>query len=216
MAADGLSNRDYKISSNMELGIKYSIGSYSIIGHPLRNGEKPIGKIGENAIIRSHTVIYSGTQIGSNFQTGHGVLIRENCVIGDNVSIGSHSVIEDSVIIEDGVRIHSNCFIPQNTIIKKNAWIGPSVTMVNDPHPPCAECMKGPLIGENAIIGANVTILDHIIIESNSLIGAGTVIVKNVENSTVVKSNINYSINSIKDLKCSENIKDKPYKNDCE
>ena len=77
--------------------------------------------IGDNSVIRSHTVIYMGNVIGSDCKTGHGVLIRENNVIGNSVSIGSHTVIEHDVIVEDNVRIHSQAFIPEYSILKKGS-----------------------------------------------------------------------------------------------
>ncbi|MCD6171912.1 MAG: hypothetical protein J7J36_05850 [Thermoplasmata archaeon] len=76
-----------------QIGKNAKIGEYVLLGVEPR---KPTTKliIGDNAIIRSHTVIYAGNKIGNNFQTGHAALLRENNVIGNNVSVGSHSVIE--------------------------------------------------------------------------------------------------------------------------
>ena len=96
------------------LGENVEIGKYVLLGiMPTKN--KPVRKlqIGDNSIIRSHTVIYDGNKIGKNFQTGHGVMIRENNEIGDNVSIGTNSTVERDNKIGNQVRIHSNCFIPE-------------------------------------------------------------------------------------------------------
>jgi UDP-3-O-[3-hydroxymyristoyl] glucosamine N-acyltransferase len=193
------------IYKNAKIGNNSEIEDYCVVGHKLRDGTQPALVIGSNALIRSNSVIYSGNKIGNNVQMGHGILIRENCVIGNNVSIGSHSVIENNVSIEDDVRIHSNCFIPQYTVIKKGAWIGPGVNMVNDPHPPLAKDMIGPIIGENAKIGAGVIILDHLAIGENSLIGAGTIVTKNVEKNTILRNIMEYKTSNIRDLK------DNPY-----
>src|SRR6266704_2529319 len=59
--------------------------------------------IGDNAIIRSGTVIYSGVTIGSHFDCSHNVVIRENCTIGDFVYVKA-----DTVIMKQ-VRIGSHC-----------------------------------------------------------------------------------------------------------
>ena len=148
--------------------------------------------IGDNSVIRSHTVIYMGNVIGSDCKTGHGVLIRENNVIGNSVSIGSHTVIEHDVIVEDNVRIHSQAFIPEYSILKKGSWIGPNAVLTNAKYPlsqNVKDSLKGPTICENAIIGANSTILPGIQIGSNSLVGAGSVVTKNVGPGKIVAGN---------------------------
>jgi len=149
-------------------------------------------KIGINSNIRQPTVIYPGNEIGDNFQTGHFITIRENNKIGNNVSIGSHSNIEHHIIIEDNVRIHSNCFIPEYSILKHDCWIGPNVVLTNAKYPKSIDVkdnLVGPTIGENAMIGANSTILPGIKIGKHALIGAGTVVVRNVQEYEIVIGN---------------------------
>ena len=104
---------------NVSLGKNAVIGEYVELGVQPKHPTADL-TIGDQATIRSHTVIYAGNKIGNNFQTGHGVLIRENNCIGDNVSVGSHTVMERENVIEDHVRIHSMCFIPEFVIIKKD------------------------------------------------------------------------------------------------
>ena len=196
-----------------EIGENAKIGEYVLLGvEPRKPAEKLV--IGNNAVIRSHTVIYAGNKIGDNFQTGHGALIRENNVIGNNVSIGSHTVVERENIIEDDVRIHSHCFIPEFVIIKKKAWIGPRVTILNVLHPPCPrweECAKNVVIEENAKIGGNVTILPRVKIGKNSLIGAGSVVTKDVPPDSVVAGNPARVIKKVKELECILGYYKTPY-----
>jgi acetyltransferase-like isoleucine patch superfamily enzyme len=136
--------------------------------------------------IRSHSIIYAGTEIGSGLETGHGIMIREGNKIGNDCSIGTNSVLENDNSIGNNVRIHSNVFIPQYTVIENNAWIGPNVVLTNDPHPPCAKCMKGPIIKRYARIGAHSTILPKLTIGENSLVGAGSLVTKDVPPNSVV------------------------------
>ena len=99
------------IHPNVHLGFGAELSAYVIVGVPPRghlSGDLET-RIGEGAVIRSHTVIYAGNVIGKHFQTGHGVLIRELNDIGDEVSVGSHMVIEHHVRLGDGVRIHNQC-----------------------------------------------------------------------------------------------------------
>lgn len=160
-------------------------------------------KIGINSNIRQPTIIYSGNEIGDNFQTGHFVTIRENNKIGNNISIGSHSNIEHHIIIEDNVRIHSNCFIPEYSILKHNCWIGPNVVLTNAKYPKSIDVkinLVGPTIEEYAIIGANSTILPGIKIGKHALIGAGTVVVRNVQEYEIIIGNPGKKIGDIRKI----------------
>lgn len=195
-----LDNHTYK---NTKLGKNSKIDKFVIIGKPSKAKTNKLTKIGKNAIIRSHSVLYEGNIIGDNFQAGHGVLIRENNKIGHNVSVGSHSIVEHNVIIGNNVRIHSNVFIPEFSTLKDNCWIGPGVTLTNAKYPNSPltkQQLKGSIIESSAIIGANSTILPGITIGRKSLVGAGTVVTKNIPPEKIVSGNpgkITKSINQI-------------------
>lgn len=195
----------FKKYRNVILKPGFIIEDFVIIGKP-PEGEKDGSletTVGINAVIRSHTVIYSGNIIGDNFRTGHHVMIRENNVIGDNVSIGTHSVIEHDVKIGNNVRIHSNVFIPEYSVLEDDSWIGPNVVLTNALYPlsnNVKQNLKGPLIKEKAKIGANCTILPGIIIGRNSLVGAGSVVTKNVRDNLVVVGNPAKVINDMSNL----------------
>jgi len=206
-----------KIYKNVIIGKNAQIGEFVVIGKPpkgYQDGELKT-KIGDNCVIRSHTVIYAGNKIEANFQTGHGVNIRECNEIGDNVSIGTHSIIEHHVQIEDNVRIHSNVFIPEYSYLKEGCWIGPCVTLTNVLHPLCPkakECVKGATIGKNTKIGANTTILPDITIGKNCLVGAGSLVTKNLIDDNYIYAGVPVKrIKHIRDLTCPYNLMDRPY-----
>lgn len=210
--------KTFKIYPNVSLGENGIIEDFVVIGKNFL--DKDVKQryrtvIGNDYLIRSHTVIYNNNKIGRNFKTGHHVLIRESNIIGDNVSIGSGTVIEHHVKIGNNVRIHSQSFIPEYSILEDNCWLGPNVVLTNSYHPKCPhskECLKGPIIKRNAKIGANVTILPRVIIGDNALVGAGAVVISNVKPNSVVAGNPAKTIKSIGDLVCLTGITDKPYR----
>jgi acetyltransferase-like isoleucine patch superfamily enzyme len=159
--------------------------------------------IGDNAVIRSHSVIYSGNKIGNNFQSGNKSNIRELNEIGDYVSIGTLSVVEHHVKIGNGVRIHTQVFIPEYSILEDECWLGPNVVLTNAKYPKSLNSkkqLKKVCIKKRAIIGANSTLLPGVIVGENSLVGAGSVVTSDILDNIVVAGNKAVTINKIEKL----------------
>jgi acetyltransferase-like isoleucine patch superfamily enzyme len=195
----------YVMHPGVVLGPGSTVEEYCIIGVPLRDpqGTGAATVIGAGAHIRSHTVIYAGNRIGAHFQTGNKVNIREYNEIGDHVSIGTLSVIEHHVRIGDHVRIHSQVFVPEYSVLEEGAWLGPNVVLTNAKYPLSPEAKKhlrGPVIRRGAKIGANTTILPGVVIGENALIGAGSVVVKDVPAGSVMAGSPARLIKNIADL----------------
>lgn len=170
-------------------------------------------RIGMHGLIREGTIIYRATTIGDHFQTGHHALIREENIIGNNVSIGTNTVLESGNKIGNNVRIHSLCFL-ENTTIGNDVFIGPHVVFTDDPHPACPrykECVLGAIVEDNVSIGANSTILPGIQIGRNSLIGAGSVVTKDVPPNSVMAGVPAKRIKEINELECFKGFYKKPY-----
>lgn len=177
----------------VQVGDDPTIDPWVILGYPASGA--PAGlilRIGRGAIIRSHTVIYAGSVIGDEFRTGHGSLVRESNDIGDRVSIGSHSVIEHHVRLADGVRIHTGAFIPEFSVLEEGAWVGPHVAFTNATYPLARDAkrsLRGPHLMPGSKIGANATLLPGIVIGTGALVGAGSVVVRDVPDGTIVAGN---------------------------
>ncbi len=162
------------------LGERAIIEDFCVIGIPPVGSDGPVETIiGDDAVIRTHTVIYAGNVIGDRFQTGNKANIRESNRIGDDVSIGTLSVIEHHVRIENGARVHTQAFVPEYSVLEAGCWIGPHAVLTNARFPlaPGAkDSLAGPVIERRAMIGANVTLLPGVRIGAGSLIGAGSVV----------------------------------------
>lgn len=141
--------------------------------------------IGKNSLIRSETIIYGENCIAHDFQTGHRVTIRERSQIGHHVRIGTLSDIQGNCEIGNYVNMHSNVHIGQKSIIKDYVWIFPYVILTNDPNPPSEELL-GVTIDEFAIISTGTIVLPGKHIGTEALVGAGSIVTKNVGAGKVV------------------------------
>jgi acetyltransferase-like isoleucine patch superfamily enzyme len=187
---------DYRaiLKKNVMIGENSFVGSDCILGEFLGdffkdriNKEHPL-VVGNNAVIRSGTIIYGDTQIGENFQTGHRATIREKSVIGHCVSIGTISDLQDQCILGDYVRLHSNVFLGQFSKLHNYVWIFPNVVLTNDPTPP-SDTLLGVEIFEYAVVGAGSVILPGKTIGKDALVGAGAVVTKDVAEGMAVVGN---------------------------
>lgn len=185
------------------------LGSFVIVGESAGAEAASVRPtvIGAQAHVRSHTVIYAGNRIGDRFQTGHGVLVREDNVIGHDVSIGSGTVVEHHVTIGNGVRIHSQAFIPEYSQLDDDCWIGPNVVITNAKYPrsPGVKAnLQGVHVCRKAKVGANATLLPGVVIGEGALVGAGSVVTKDVAPGSVVAGNPAREISRIERLPYDE------------
>ena len=194
---------DTKIGKNSTIGANCIIGEYQMDFYLDHQYHKHELKIGENAIIRSGCIIYSGSQIGDHFQAGHQVTIRENAMIGNHVSAGTLSDIQGHCKIGNYVRMHSNVHVGQASEIDDCCWIFPYVVLTNDPTPP-SEIELGVHIHPFAIVATNSIVLPGVDIQSDSLIGAGTIVNKDVEKYQVVVGNPGKCKGDIRNIKNRE------------
>lgn len=182
---------------NSLIGKNSSIGSHCIIGHPPKKtttgkdithnsprvkdfllNEKTV--IGDNSIIRSHSVIYSHVKAGNNFTTGHRVLIREHTRIGNSVTIGSGAIIDGYAQIGDRSQIQSNCYIAQSVSIGKYVFIAPCTSFYDNKKMilDVKEDLLGAKIEDYVRMGGGCIILPGINIGKFAMIGAGSVVTK--------------------------------------
>jgi len=138
-------------------------------------------KIGTGTVLRHFINLY-GCSIGRNCMIGTFVEIQKGVVIGNNVRVQSHSFICEGVTIEDDV------------------FIGHGVMFINDNHPRANTPWKllPVKVNEGASIGTNATILGGVTIGERALVGAGSVVTKNVLPYSIVVGNPAQVIGKVK------------------
>jgi acetyltransferase-like isoleucine patch superfamily enzyme len=160
---------------------------------------------GEDLVMLSGSVIYNGVVLGSHARLGHNAIIREQNLIGDHFSLWSNSIVDYGCRIGNNVKVHCNVYVAQYTVLEDDVFLAPGVSIANDPHPGCAfssSCMKGPTIRRGAKIGVNVTILPFVTIGEGALIGAGSVVTRDIPDGVVAVGNPARVVRSIETLTC--------------
>ena len=115
------------------------------------------------------------------------------CTFGKDVFVGPFVEIQKNTIIGDLTRIQSHTFICEGVTIGKDCFIGHGVMFINDlfdgkSHHEGDWIKRSTTIGNNVRIGSNATILP-VNIGENVVIGAGSVVTKDVPSGTIVKGN---------------------------
>ena len=129
-------------------------------------------------------------------EIGEGTRIHDQvniykCKIGKNCKIDAYVYIEEGVEIGDNCKIRPFVFIPTGVIIEDNVFIGPNVTFTNDKYPRVGgEWRLLPIrVKRGASIGANSIIIAGVTIGENALVGAGSIVTKDVPSNAVVAGN---------------------------
>jgi acetyltransferase-like isoleucine patch superfamily enzyme len=141
----------------------------------------PNVKVGKDVNIYDFVNLY-GCAIGDNTKIGHFVEIQKGARIGKNCKISSHTFICEGVTIEDDV------------------FIGHNVTFTNDIYPRASNengelqtaddwACEPTVVKQGASIGSGATLLPKVTVGENAIIGAGSVVTKNVPAGTIVAGN---------------------------
>jgi len=141
----------------------------------------PSVKLGKGVKLSKFINLY-GCEVGDETKIGAFVEIQKNATVGKNCKISSHSFICEGVTIEDGV------------------FIGHSVTFINDSYPRATTeggalqtesdwKVERTVIKKGASIGSGSTILANVTVGENAIIGAGSVVTKDVPPNAIVAGN---------------------------
>ena len=132
------------------------------------------------------------TVVGTGTTIWQFVVILPEATIGTNCNINSHTFIENKVKIGNGVTIKCGVYLWDGIEIEDDVFIGPNATFVNDNYPRSKKYPENFLntkICKGASIGANATILGGIVIGEYAVVGAGSVVTKDVPPYTMVFGN---------------------------
>lgn len=173
------------VHSNVFLGDRVKVGAYCELGVPTPLGDGSPLVIGDDSLIRSHSVFYESSSFGNGLTTGHRVTVREKTIAGISFQIGTLSEIQGDCTVGDYVRFQSNVFVGKTTAIGNFVWILPYVVLTNDPTPP-SNMLMGCTIEDYASVAAAAIVLPGVVVGHHSLVAAQACVTKDVPPNKVV------------------------------
>lgn len=158
---------------------------FVLLGFAYRKGCEPL-RLGDYAVVRSHSVIYADVTIGHHFKCGHGAVVRAQTQIGDYGVLGNQTIVEGKVSIGNGARIMSGVYIPTRSRIGNFVFVGPGTTFLNDKYPMRQrDDPVGPTLEDHCCIGGGVILGPGVTVGAKSFIAAGCLIHKDVPPNTL-------------------------------
>ena len=149
--------------------------------------------------MNSWNSIADDVKLGANVRLSRFINLY-GCEIGDDTKIGAFVEIQKNAAVGKRCKISSHTFICEGVVIEDNVFIGHGVTFINDTYPR-ATAANGELqteddwkvaptvIHKGASVGSAATILCNLSIGENAIVGAGSVVTKNVPPNAVVAGN---------------------------
>jgi acetyltransferase-like isoleucine patch superfamily enzyme len=122
------------------------------------------------------------------------------CTIGDETKIGAFVEIQKNATVGRRCKISSHTFVCEGVTIEDNVFIGHSVTFINDTYPRATTSegelqtesdwrVEATLVKRGASVGSGSTILSKVVIGENSIVGAGSVVTRDVPPNVIVAGN---------------------------
>lgn len=149
--------------------------------------------------MRKYLTISKDVKLGKNVKLSNFINLY-GCAIGDNSKIGAFVEIQKNAVIGKNCKISSHSFICEGVQIKDNVFIGHNVSFINDKYPRAVNpdgSMKDEkdwkvvkiAVKKGASIGTSATILCGVTIGENAIVGAGSLVTKDVPADTIVAGN---------------------------
>jgi UDP-2-acetamido-3-amino-2,3-dideoxy-glucuronate N-acetyltransferase len=143
--------------------------------------------------IHPSAIVDDGCKIGNGTKIWHFTHIMPGAIIGEKCNIGQNVFIDNNVNIGNGVKIQNNVSVYNSVIVEDDCFLGPSIVFTNVINPRAhierKNEYKTTLLEKGCTIGANATIVCGIKIGRYALVGAGSVVIRNLPDYSLVVGN---------------------------
>ncbi|MDG4791113.1 DapH/DapD/GlmU-related protein [Micromonospora sp. WMMD1102] len=182
-----------------------SIGRDTRIGHRATVGEPEYGyavrrvyqgagaptTIGSGVVLRAGATVYAGASVGDDTTIGHNTLLRTDVKVGSASQLAANLTVERGCAIGDGVRCSPGSHLTADTVVKDRAFIGAGVRTINDKEliwrdPDNEPPLLPPSFAYGCRVGSGAVILAGVNVGEHALVGAGSVVTKDVRARAIV------------------------------
>lgn len=147
----------------------------------------------DKVFIHESCFIDEPVKIGEGTRIWHRSHVMKNASIGRNCNIGENAFIESGVILGNGVKVKNNVALYTGVVCEDDVFLGPNCVFTNVINPRSfinrKEEFKDTIIRKGATIGANSTIICGVVIGEYAMVGAGSVVTKDVVDFSLVVGN---------------------------
>ncbi|HEY1619577.1 MAG TPA: hypothetical protein VGG25_18285 [Streptosporangiaceae bacterium] len=177
---------DASIEENVQVGkpeCGYAVGHV----YPGAGGETVIGA---GVVIRAGAVVYAGVELAAGAVVGHHTLLRSFVTVGANTQLGHHLTVERMSHIGASVRCSPGSHLTSSCVLADRVFLGAGVRTVNDREliwrdPDRQPDLRPPRFEVGARVGSGSVILAGITIGANALVGAGSVVTRDIPPGSV-------------------------------
>lgn len=138
-------------------------------------------------------IVESDCEIGADTKIWHFVHVMERCHIGQSCVLGQNVMVAPDVVLGDNVKVQNNVSIYTGVVCEDDVFLGPSMVFTNVINPRSfvnrKEEFKKTLVRKGATIGANATVVCGVVIGRYAMVGAGSVVTRNVPDYALVVGN---------------------------
>jgi acetyltransferase-like isoleucine patch superfamily enzyme len=181
------------IYGGVVIGANTRIEEHVILGKPEQGyavghsypGAGTATVVGPSAVIRAGAVVYAGVEIGPATVVGHHTLLRSFVVVGEDTQLGHNLTVERASRIGSQVRCSPGSHLTSSCVLADRVFLGAGVRTVNDRYliwrdPERQPLLVAPSFEYGARVGSGVTVLAGVSIGEHALIGAGSVVTRDI------------------------------------
>jgi acetyltransferase-like isoleucine patch superfamily enzyme len=187
------------VYGGVALGEAVQVEERSVVGKPetgyavghMYPGAGDDTVIGAGTVLRSGAILYAGVQVGEASVVGHHTLLRSFVTVGANTQLGHQLTIERCTRIGERVRCSPGSHITSSCVLADGVFLGAGVRTINDREliwrdPERTPDLVPPQFERNARIGSGSTIMAGVVVGENALVGAGSVVIRDVPAGAIV------------------------------
>ncbi|MFI5837907.1 DapH/DapD/GlmU-related protein [Micromonospora sp. NPDC051300] len=181
------------IGRDTHIGHRVTVGEPEY-GYALRRVYQGVGAptmIGSGVVLRAGATVYAGANVGDDTTIGHNTLLRTGVKVGSGSQLAANLTVERGCVIGDGVRCSPGTHLTADTVVEDRVFIGAGVRTINDRDliwrdPDNEQPLLPPRFTYGCKVGSGAVILAGVTIGEHALVGAGSVVTKNVAARAVV------------------------------